>query len=421
LLIFAQASAKTFEGKMKILQLTKKFPYPQKDGEAIAISNLSKALRDLGCEMTLLSMNTKKHFFDINMLPADFDQYKTIHCVDVDSELKIKDAFFNLFSEESYHIQRFVSKDFDEKLKDVLSASDFDVVQLETLYLAPYIPTIRKYSNALVAMRAHNVEHEIWERITQNTALLPKKWYLSHLTEKLKDYEVRQLDNFDILVPVTERDEQRFRQLGFKNGATATPIGVDYKDHQPDYSVFKKPLSISFIGSLDWMPNQEGLTWFLENVWDKATQKYPSLTLHIAGRNCPDWIRALEGEHIKIYGEVPCAATFVNQHPLTIVPLLSGSGMRAKILEGMALGKVVISTSVGLEGIDARDKKEVLLADTPEAILEALDFCFQHPQNLPLIGAAAHRFVYDRYNNLQIARRLVDTYKAYARTSKVTQ
>ncbi len=398
---------------MKILQLTKKFPYPLKDGEVIAITNLSKAFRDLGSEVTLLSMNTKKHFFNLDELPADFDYYKAIHCVEVDSDLKVTDAFLNLFSSESYHIQRFVSEAFEAKLQKILQQETFDVIQLETLYLAPYIPTIRKYSNAIVAMRAHNVEHEIWERIAKNTPLKLKKWYLQHLTGKLKRYELDHLNDYDILVPITERDAEQFRAFGYKNGAQVTPIGVDQNVYEPDYSAYHDELSISFIGSLDWMPNQEGMQWFLNEIWNKAIEKYPKLSLHIAGRNTPEWVYQLDFPNVHIHGEVPSASEFVNQHPLTVVPLLSGSGMRAKIIEGMALGRVVLTTSVGLEGIDAEHGKEVLLADTAEDFLKVIDYCYEHQFLLPQIGLNAHRFVNERYDNIQIAKALAEAYQAH--------
>ncbi len=398
---------------MKILQLTKKFPFPLKDGESIAITNLAKAMNDLSCEVTLLSMNTKKHFFDTSKLPKDFNHYKNIHSVEIDNELKAKDAFLNLFSKESYHIARFVSEDFKNQLIHILQEESFDVIQLETLYLAPYIATIREHSNAIVAMRAHNVEHEIWERIASNTPKKLKKWYLEHLTDKLKKYEISHLNDYDLLVPITERDLQQFRDFGYKNGAKVTPIGVDQTQYDPDYSVFEKELSISFIGSLDWMPNLEGLEWFLKEVWPKAVKEFPKLSLHIAGRNTPEWMLQMEVENIHIHGEVPCAPTFVNQHPMTLVPLLSGSGMRAKILEGMALGKVVLTTSVGLEGIDGRDKKEVLLANTSEAFLEAIRYCYEHKKDLPQIGKAAHDFVTGRYDNLEVAKRLAKVYREY--------
>jgi hypothetical protein len=212
---------------MRILQLCKKFPFPLKDGESIAVTYLSNALHEQGCEITLLSMNTTKHYTDISQLPEEFNHYKEIHVTSLDNSLSVIDAFKNLFSKDSYHVSRFVSEEFAEKLVYLLKNNTYDIVQLETLYLAPYIETIKKHSSALVTMRAHNVEYEIWERITANTRFLPKKWYLRYLTSKLKRFELTHLNDYDYLIAVSERDLKKFKNLGYKNGAIASPIGLN--------------------------------------------------------------------------------------------------------------------------------------------------------------------------------------------------
>ena len=145
----------------RILQLTKKFPFPLKDGESIAVTNLSQSLKVLDCEITLLSMNTIKHYLDIDSLPPSFDHYHEIYTVKLDNRVTPLGAFINLFSRESFHVNRFFFKAFRDKLTDLLHKNQYDVIQLETLYLAPYIDLIRKYSNAQVVMRSHNVEFEI--------------------------------------------------------------------------------------------------------------------------------------------------------------------------------------------------------------------------------------------------------------------
>ena len=142
---------------MKILQLSKKFPYPLKDGEAIAVTYLARAFADLGSEVTLLSMNTSKHWFDMGELPHDFDHYTAIHTAYVDNRIRPLPALRNLFSQKSYHIERFEEEAFAQQLQLLLQQEHFDVVQLESVYLAPYISIIRQYSSASVVLRAHNV------------------------------------------------------------------------------------------------------------------------------------------------------------------------------------------------------------------------------------------------------------------------
>jgi len=396
---------------MKILQLCKKFPYPLKDGESIAVTYLSKALNQLGNQVTLLTMNTKKHYFNIGELPADYDQYQSIHFTDIDNEVKPFDAFLNLFSDDSYHISRFISTSFEQKLIEILKLEEFDVVQIETVHLAHYIPIIRRYSEAKIAMRAHNVEFEIWQRIADNTRLFPKKWYINHLTKKLRKYEVDQLQNYDMMVAITQRDLDFFKKLGYKNKGVVTPIGLDINDYQPNYDTYNKAPSLSFIGALDWMPNYEGLMWFLDNVWDRLIERFPSLKFHIAGRHTPPSLMNLNKKNVIVYGEIPAAGKFINEHSIMVVPLLSGGGMRAKILEGMALGKVVLSTQLGLEGIAGKHQQDVLIADTPEAIIENIAFALDDKIRLQTIGRNAREFVAENFDNLNIARRLEREYE----------
>ncbi len=402
---------------MKILQLCKKFPFPLKDGESIAITNLSSALSKLGCEMTLLAMNTSKHYFDGTVFPTPLQHYKAIHNVDIDNRINITDAFMNLFSDESYHISRFISKEFESKLIQLLQSNSYDIVQLETLYLAPYIDTIRKYSKAKIAMRAHNVEHEIWERITQNTNSAPRKWYLNHLTKKLKKYEQAQLNKYDLLIPITARDLDIFKSFGFKKQSIVSPIGLDGSAYHENNKSFKRDISLSFIGSLDWKPNIEGLEWFLKNVWDKLHQDNPTLQLHVAGRNTPDWLLNKKIPNVIMHGEIEDASEFINKHSVMIVPLLSGSGMRAKILEGMALGKVVLTTSLGLEGIDAQHLKNVLVADTPAEFSKCLNWAYNQNGQLQTLGANAQKFVNTEYDNLSIGENLLNAYQSFYPTA----
>lgn len=395
---------------MKILQLCKKFPFPLKDGESIAVNSISKSLRQLDCEVTLLSMNTTKHYFDTRQLPKNFNHYTAIHTVLIDNRIKPLEAFLNLFSKKSYHITRFESPAFCNKLIQLLQTEQFDLVQLESPYLAPYIPIIRQYSTAKIAMRAHNVEHEIWQRVAKNTRFFAKKWYLQHLTKKLQRYEIEQLKNYDLLVPITQRDLDIFQFLGYKNASVVAPVGVNGVDYKANFSSFNKALSLGFIGSLDWMPNQEGLRWFLEEVWHKLHLQFPQLTFHIAGRNAPTWIQQLNLPNIIFHGEVADAAAFINQHSVMVAPLLSGGGMRVKILEGMALGRVVITTSMGLEGIDAQHGREVLIADTTESFVEAIALCWNDATFAQQISGQARNFVLQHYDNREIALHLLQAY-----------
>lgn len=398
---------------MKILQLSNKFPYPLKDGAAIAITYLAKAYADLGHEVALLSMNTSKHWFDLKQLPPHFDHYAAIETVFIDNHIRPWAAFCNLIaSDSSYHVERFDHSEFAQRLTDRLRQTSYDVVQLESLYLTPYIPVIRQHSTAKIVLRAHNVEHEIWERVAANTTRFFHRWYLNRITPRLKAYEIAHLNDYDLVAAITARDAAHLRRLGLSQPVVVTPIGLDCHDYTPDLNTFHQPLSLSFIGSLDWMPNQEGLRWFLDKVWMQVLlPQFPELTFHIAGRTAPPWIRALRLPGVHFHGEVESASEFINRHPVMVVPLLSGGGMRAKILEGMALGKVVLSTRIGMEGIEAHHERECLLADTPEDFANSIRWCLNQGSELAVIGQNAAAFCAAHYDNLRVAERLADQFR----------
>jgi polysaccharide biosynthesis protein PslH len=417
---------------MKILQLCKKFPFPLKDGEAIAVNTLAKSLKELGAEMTLLTMNTSKHRVDENDLPDSFSTiYENIYAVDVYNHITITGACWNFFQKESYHVTRFVSKAYEAKLIEILETQDFDVIQLETVYLTPYIPTIRKYApKAVIALRAHNVEHEIWKRVAEVTKIAPKRWYLNYLNHKLRRFELENISKCDVLLPITARDLRIFKLLGYRGKAVVTPVGLKSQDYRGNWKVFNSPPSIGFIGSLDWMPNQEGLRWFLENVWaDNAhkdtASKYPygeewkNLKFHIAGRNAPTNIKNLKAQNVTFHGEVADAKAFMNDHSLAVVPLFSGSGIRVKILEAMMLGRVVVTTSMGLEGINAKDGEEVLIANNAYEFAEKIDRCLKKPEILRGIGERARAFAMLHFDNLEIAEGVLKAYTSLVPKEKV--
>ena len=197
---------------MRILQLCHKFPWPLKDGAAIASTYLAKAFAELGSEVTLLSMNTSKHWFDTSELPRNFDHYSDIQTVFVNNHIRPLPALLNLLSKKSYHVERFDNADFADRLAALLQNGSFDIVQLESLYLTPYIPVIRKYTKAMIVLRAHNVEHEIWERVAEKSNPL-KKWYLQKITPRLRQYEIEHLNEYDLVAGISERDLQQF-QIG---------------------------------------------------------------------------------------------------------------------------------------------------------------------------------------------------------------
>ena len=383
---------------MRILQLTKKFPYPPKDGESVLISSFNSVLKSKIKYIDLLSFNTIKHFFDLKDYPKNKNPYRKIETVFLDNRIKHSAAIKNLFSPVPFHISRFIHKDYNDKLVKILSSNDYDIILMESIFLVPYLPAIKSNTNAKVILRAHNVEYEIWERIIKQTRNLPLRLYLNYLTKKLKKYELQHINDYDMVITLTKRDLEKYKNNGLEAKAIVLPAGIEAAKFDNATRKLNGKKEISFIGSLDWTPNTEGVYWFVKKIWKKITKTYPEAILHIAGRNTPKSMHKLNNKNTIIHGEVPDSIDFLQSYDIMVVPLLSGGGMRLKILEAMALGRIVITTSLGVEGIEAKDMQEVLIADSPEDFEKKISFCFNNPDKLDKISQNAISLFNTKYN-----------------------
>jgi len=398
---------------MKILIITNKVPYPPKDGGSIATWNLAKSLVENACEVDMLAMNTLKHHIVIEAIKPFTDKYLRLFTVEVDTSISVWSAFTNLFfSHLPYNAQRFINKQFRNKLTELLISNRYDIIQLEGLYLSPYISTIRKLSNALISMRSHNVEHEIWQRTAALTPQFLKKKYFNLIRCRLRKMEICNLSENDLLVPITERDASIFERLGNIKPTQVCSTGICMDNYPaPNFSELIYP-SLFHIGALDWSPNQDGLLWFFENIWQKLLQKHPNLIFHLAGRNAPsDFIKKLNIKNIVFHGEVNSVSEFIHNKSVMVVPLLSGSGMRVKIVEGMAYGKCIVSTSIGVEGINALNNKHLLIADSPAEFENAIERAISSFNFYKEIAQSARNFVAENFDNKKMAAQLVHFYQ----------
>lgn len=396
---------------MNILQLCHKVPFPPKDGGCIAMNNLTQGLINEGHKVNVLAINTKKHFIDIASLPADYRLQTNIDTVYVDTTINFTAAFSNLITDKSYNIERFFSKAYEKKLIETLQSKQFDIVQLESLYVSMYISTIRQYSNAKIVLRAHNVEHIIWERTAQHEKNPLKKAYLNLLAKRLKNYELKALQTVDAIAAITKQDETYFRKSGIIKPIQTVPFGVDLTHTLQTSPQQEEYPSVFHLGAMDWQPNIEGITWFLNNVWDKVHAKHPLLKLYLAGRNMSMEFKQLNKSNVIIVGEVENAYQFIQSKGVMVVPLLSGGGMRVKIIEGLALGKTIVTTQIGAEGIEYENNKNCIIANDAIQFAEAISKCISDKFFYSEIGKNAKILASQNYNNVDICKNLIDFYK----------
>lgn len=398
---------------MKILQICHKVPYPPKDGGSIAMHNLTEGLLKTGQEVKVLSINTRKHYTEISSLPHTYKEQTKIEGISVDTSISIIGVLLSLITTGSYNIKRFYSKNFKRKLIETLEEKAYDIIQLESLYTAPYIEIIKKHSKAKIVLRAHNVEYRIWEQIANSEKRLLYKSYFRFLAKRLKQYEISLLNNYDGIAAISPNDSMLFRKDGCKKPIMHVPFGVNPESYLNN-SVQKEIESLFHLGSMDWIPNQEAVRWFLEKVWKKVLVSHPSLKLYIAGKDMPKDIRNSNAKNVVVSDKIKNAIDFMYSKNIMIVPLLSGSGIRIKIIEGMAAGKTIISTSIGAEGILYENGKNILIANTPEEFCNTISKCLNDPPFCERIGKNARELILHQYNNQNICENLVNFYHELA-------
>ncbi|MFW5886770.1 MAG: glycosyltransferase family 4 protein [Bacteroidota bacterium] len=398
---------------MQILQITPKLPHPPKDGGAIAMISLARELANQGHKVTNLSINTPKHFFEIKNIPEKLRKSINFKSVYINTNINPINLFKNLFfSSLPYIAERFYSKKFQKELANLLKKEKFDIIQLEGIYLSMYIPFIKKHTKSPIALRAHNVEHEIWKKNAKAEKNLLKKWYMRNLSARIKKFERNIINQYDLLVPITNNDACFFNNNGNHKPYLVIPFGIDLSQY-PIESNEGDIHKLFFIGSLDWLPNQEGILWFLNNPWNKIKKEYPLTEFHIAGRNAPGHlIEKLKNYNVEFHGEVEDIRSFVKDKSVMIVPLFSGSGMRVKIIEGIALGKIIITTSLGMEGIPAEDNIHLLVADSDEDFYNAIEKLHDDIDLSKNIKNNSIELLRKKFNNFAFSAELIKFYEA---------
>jgi glycosyltransferase involved in cell wall biosynthesis len=396
---------------MRILQICNKPPFPPVDGGCVAMNAITSGLLANGHKVKVLAVSTQKHSFLEKQIPAEYFKRTGLETVFIDTSLSVSKGFANLFSKSSYNVERFYSKAFDAKLEDILKAEKYDVVQFESIFVAPYLETVKRLSQAKTVLRAHNVEHLIWKRMATQTSNPLKKWYLRFLAKRLKEYEMNIAKSFDGIATITAEDKNYFIENGTVVKAHVFPLGIDSAHYKPAQVKDVEFPSLFHLGSMDWMPNEEAIKWFLEKVWMSIHVAFPELKLYLAGRNMPEWLSTLQLPNVIIKGEVKNAQDFMCQKAIMVVPLLSGGGMRVKIIEGMALGKAIVSTTIGAEGIEVKDGSTILIADTPEQFVNQIGKCINDRDFYNRLSVNARKFAIANYDYKEVADKLIRFYK----------
>lgn len=379
---------------MQLLQITAKPPFPEVDGGCKAMAAITNGLVEQQHAVQLICLATQKHPFVISSFPKSIKE--NVKYITINTNPTILIAFYHLLQNKSYNIFRFDNCKMHNLLSVILQKNKFDAIILDSLYVTTYIDTIRSNSTAPIIYRAHNIEYEIWKEKYLSEKNIFRKNYFKILYKQLEKYENKVLKKVDGIACISPENAVQIKNISKNSKVAFIPFTINIGKHEP--TTYSKKLF--FIGSFEWEPNTFGLQWFINNVWHKLLEFDSTIELHIAGKgmNKNEW----KGKNIFSYGEVENAETFMKEFFIMPVPLFQGSGVRIKIIEAMALGKIVIATTKAAEGIPYTNKKNILIANNENEFLAQIKYCITNKQEAEKISYEAQNFALTQYNSKNV-------------------
>lgn len=301
-----------------------------------------------------------------------------------------------LLASEPYLITKYCRSTVRRTLCALLEQENYEVIVCDFLSPAGVVPWDCGIPKVLFT---HNVEAVIWRRhyeVASNPLWKAISWWEWRKTAAA---ERRYLRLADRVLAVSENDRDTLATFIDPRKITVIPTGVDVDYFQP-LALEEVPDSLVFTGSMDWLPNEDAIFYFVEAILPLIKQQLPSVSLEVVGRNPSPRLQGLlkAEKSVRLTGWVEDIRPFLARGSVCIVPLRIGGGTRLKIFEAMAMGKAVVSTAVGAEGLPVESGQNILLADTPSDFAASVVSLLRSPGQRRRLGAAARKLVDENYS-----------------------
>jgi polysaccharide biosynthesis protein PslH len=362
---------------VKILQLVPRLPFPPSDGGKIGILGIVHGYVRAGHEVRLFGFDTDDSCaeFESGLGPLLSGHY-------VESMPGWKSALAasaSIFSRRPYLREKYWSTSMARRVLDSVDRWRPDFIHVDHSHMGAYGLALKQQRPAVrVYLRAHNVEHVIWERL-QATATNPvvRAFYRDQAT-MVRSYERRLFSTFDGVVPLTEVDSERVSSVAPSARTYVMPAGCELQESVQLRDQIAEDPRLCFVGLLDWIANRDGIVWFIEHVWPLVRARWPRARLDVVGRASTPIRQLSQTDGVVYHGFVERLETVLSTADFAVVPLRIGGGMRLKILDFLSRGVPVISTSVGAEGIPATWEGQDVFktADSPaDFVREIAELC----------------------------------------------
>jgi polysaccharide biosynthesis protein PslH len=391
--------------RLKILQIAPKVPFPLDNGGKIAIYGITNYLSERNHQIDFV---TYRKDSDYNYSFRELSKISNPYILDVQTDNSVMEAFFNLFSKVPYNVAKYYTSVLKNFLENYFKTNKPDIIHVDNVHLAWIIDIIREYTDCPAVLRQQNVEMLIMKRYSDAQKNFFLKQYSRMQYKKFITYEPEICRKFDCCVMITEQDRKYLLELDPEIQTEVIPAGVDSKllERTP---VPVQEKTLFHLGSLKWLPNFDSLTWFLSDIFPGVVKEVPDVKLYIYSEGTNDFrVNEKLTGNVVIKGWVEDIFSEIADKDLAVVPLRIGGGMRVKLVELMALGKNILSTSVGKEGLDITEGVHMQVADTAEEFRKSIVEHLNSPHKK--FNSEAREFVRENYTWEKLAEKLEKVY-----------
>ena len=390
---------------MKILLISPYSPLPPAYGGALRIYNLLKGLSKNN-EITFLTFGYQE---DLVKLESHFgNRIKEIHLVQKTWACRYRRLaqFYAFFKVDSFHSLFTRSDKMQNKIDELLAKNKYDIVQVE-------FPIMGRFSfktDAVKILDEHNIEFDNFKRIWQNITSPLRKLHYNREYKKTYREEINVCRKMDAVFTVSERDSNILNHEVPGMQKFIIPNGVDTSYFRPSDET-AEPFTMVFTGMMGYVPNNDGMFYFLDKIFPKILNEIPEAKIYIVGNRPPKELQKRAAENIIVTGYVDDVRPYIRRAGLYVVPLRMGGGTRLKVLEALSMGKAVVTTSIGCEGINVIDKKHVLIADQADDFALCAVNVLRNTHSYKVMCNNGYSLIKSAYDWQAIVSSIEETYK----------
>lgn len=388
---------------MRILQISPRVPYPLTDGGKIGIYNIVKYLALRGHKITLVCFDDGKNKY------PELEKYCKLIIIRKKIKTTYLGLFLNLFSSIPYGISKYYSPVAKKKIYDLQKKNKYDIVHLDHLHTAFYGVFIKNNFNLPVVLREHNIENMIMKRFYKNKKNIFVKFYAYLQYKKLYKYESNICEIFNQCLMITKNDEKIIKEMNPEIKTSVITAGVDTSYFHP-IKIKEEEFSIISVASMDWLPNIEAIEWFCKEILPLVKNEIQAIKFYVVGINPPNSIKDLADNNVIVTGYLEDVREYIAKCQVFVVPLKTGSGIRIKILNSLAMGKAIVSTSIGCEGIDVTNGKDIYIADDKEEFAKKIIYLLKNKNERRKLGREGIKLIKEKYQWEKIAEQIETKY-----------